>query len=246
MFNIFKSKSSSSSSFSALKVDLHSHLIPGIDDGSQNMETSVDLIRKMKELGYVKLITTPHVLADIYPNTRDIILSGLDRLRKRISEERIDIEIDAAAEYFLDEHVEQLLERKEKLLTLHDNLVLVEFSMAYASHGLKSIIFELQMQGYQPVIAHPERYIYYQHQKEFYDELKDSGCWFQLNLLSLTNHYGKTVNELANYLIKKSYYDLAGSDLHHMGHIEALRNSSLQAPLEKLLATGKIRNAELL
>ncbi len=245
MFNIFKSKSFSSSNFSALKVDLHSHLIPGIDDGSQNMENSVDLIRKMKELGYVKLITTPHVLGDIYPNTRDIILSGLDRLRKRIAEEGIDIEINAAAEYFLDEHVEQLLQRKEKLLTLHDNLVLVEFSMAYASHGLKSIIFELQMQGYQPVIAHPERYIYYQHQKEFYDELKDSGCWFQLNLLSLTNHYGKTVNELANYLIKKSYYDLAGSDLHHMGHIDTLKNSSLQAPLEKL-STGKIRNAELL
>lgn len=245
MFNIFKSKSSSSG-LSALKVDIHSHLIPGIDDGSQNMASSVDLIRKMKELGYEKLITTPHILGEIYPNTPEIILSGLEKVRKKIREEGIDIELHAAAEYYLDEQVEGLLQRKEKLLTLHDNLVLVEFSMAYASHGLKPILFEMQMQGYQPVIAHPERYIYYQKQKEFYDELKDIGCWFQLNLLSLTSHYGKAVNELANFLVKKEYYDLAGSDLHHASHIDALKNSSLNAPLEKLLATGKIRNAELL
>jgi tyrosine-protein phosphatase YwqE len=102
------------------------------------------------------------------------------------------------------------------------------------------------MQDYQPVIAHPERYIYYQKQKEFYDELKDIGCWFQLNILSLTPHYGKAVNELAQYLIKKSYYDLAGTDLHHAGHIEALKNPSLSAALDKLISTNTIRNQELL
>ena len=245
MFNLFKSKSSSSS-LSTLKVDMHSHLIPGIDDGSQNMETSLELVRQMKELGYVKLITTPHVLGDIYPNTPEKILAGRDELRKRLEKEGVEIELNAAAEYFLDDYVEKILQRKEKLLTLHNNLVLVEFSMAYASHGLKPILFEMQMQGYQPVIAHPERYIYYQKQKEFFDELKDIGCWFQLNLLSLTGHYGKTVTELAHHLIKRSYYDLAGSDLHHAGHIEALKNPSLSTALEKLISTNTIRNQELL
>lgn len=245
MFSLFKSKPSSSN-LSSLKVDMHSHLIPGIDDGSQHMASSVELIRGLKELGYEKLITTPHVLGEMYPNTSETIMRGLDELKKELSKQGVAIELNAAAEYYLDEHVEQMLQRKERLLTIQDNLVLVEFSMAYASHGLKSILFELQMQGYQPVIAHPERYIYYQRQKEFYDELKDIGCWFQLNLLSLTGHYGKAVNELATYLVKKSYYDLAGTDLHHAGHIEALKNPSLHAALEKLLASNSIKNQQLL
>ena len=246
MFNFFKPKSSSTSGLSALKVDMHSHLIPGIDDGSQNMASSIELIRGLKELGYEKLITTPHVLGDMYPNTSQNILGGMDEVRREMVKQGLEIELNAAAEYYLDEHVEQMLQRKEKLLTIHDNLVLVEFSMAYASHGLKGILFELQMQGYQPVIAHPERYIYYQRQKEFFDELKDTGCWFQLNLLSLTGHYGKAVNELATYLVKKSYYDLAGTDLHHAAHIEALKNPSLHTALEKLMAGNTIRNEELM
>jgi tyrosine-protein phosphatase YwqE len=86
--------------------------------------------------------------------------------------ENIDIEIHAAAEYFLDDHVEGLLQRNEKLLTIKDNWVLSEFSLASAPHGLKDILFEMQMQGYQPVIAHPERYLYLEGNKNFYEELK--------------------------------------------------------------------------
>ena len=124
-------------------------------------------------------------------------------------------------------------------------MVLVELSLAYPSHGFKEILFDMQMQGYQPVIAHPERYIYLQQNKKFYDDLKIIGCMFQLNLLAVTGHYGKSVHELANYLIKKEYYDLIGTDLHHVGHLEELRSQAMANQLKKLLDTGMFRNPEL-
>ncbi len=248
MFKLFsrsKKEVRAKTDFSMLKTDMHSHLIPGIDDGAPDMETSLRLIRGMAELGYSKLITTPHIMWDMYKNTREIILEKLPQLQAVVKENGLDIEIHAAAEYFLDEYVEQLVRNNEPLLTISGNMVLVEFSMAYPSHGLKDILFEMQMQNYQPVIAHPERYIYLEQNKDFYDELKDIGCLFQLNLLSLGNHYGKTVHELAQYLIKKGYYDLIGTDLHHARHLDGLHNPSLTPSLKKLLDSGKIINARL-
>jgi protein-tyrosine phosphatase len=230
---------------SFLRTDLHSHLLPGIDDGSPDLPTSLDLVRGMRDLGYTKLITTPHIMGDMYKNTPEIIMGQLELLRRAVREEGLEIEINAAAEYFLDDYFSGLLKAGEPLLTISGNMILVEFSLAYPSHGLKGILFDLQMQGYLPVIAHPERYIYLERNKEFYEELKDIGCLFQLNLLSLNGHYGKSVQELSHYLVKKEYYDLVGTDLHHYRHLEALGNPALVAAIKKIMATGKIRNAEL-
>ena len=247
MFKLFsKSKTTPSrSDFSLLKTDMHSHLLPGIDDGSPDLATSLRLIKGMVDLGYTKLITTPHIMWDMYKNTPDKIQEKLEILRAAVKENGINVEIHAAAEYFLDEYVEQLLRKNEPLLPISGKMVLVEFSLAYPSHSLKDILFEMQMQGYLPVVAHPERYIYLEHARDFYDELKDIGCLFQLNLLSLGNHYGKSVHELAQYLMKKEYYDLVGTDLHHARHLESLSNPSLWIPLKKLLDTQKIKNSEL-
>lgn len=247
MFNLFsRSKTASQKNdFSLLKADMHSHLIPGIDDGSPDLQTSLQLIRGLAGLGYSKLITTPHIMWDMYKNNREDILSKLELLQAAVKAEGIPVEIHAAAEYFLDDHVEQLIKKNEPLLTISSNLVLVEFSLAHASMSLKDILFDMQMKGYQPVIAHPERYIYLEHNKEFYEELKDTGCWFQLNILALTGHYGKSVQQLANHLIKKGHYDLIGTDLHHPRHLEALNNPALAAPLAKLIDSGKIRNSQL-
>jgi protein-tyrosine phosphatase len=225
---------------------MHSHLLPGIDDGAPDLETSLQLIKGMSAMGYSKLITTPHVMWDMYKNTREIILSKLELLRSAVQKEGLNIEIHAAAEYFLDDYVAGLLKNKEPLLTVSGKMVLVEFSLAQPSMSLKDILFEMQMQGYQPIIAHPERYIYMEGNKEFYDELKDIGCLFQLNLLSLTNHYGKSVSNLSQYLIKKDYYDLVGTDLHHFRHLEALSNNIISPMLEKLMKSGKIINPQLI
>jgi protein-tyrosine phosphatase len=247
MFKLFSRTKSNQqkTDFNLLKVDMHSHLIPGIDDGSPDLEASLHYIRGMAALGYTKLITTPHIMWDMYRNERDDILKRLEVLQSAVRAEGIEIELHAAAEYFLDEHVELLLKNNEPLLTISGNMVLVEFSMALASMNLKDILFDMQMKGYQPVIAHPERYIYLEKNKDFYDELKDIGCMFQLNLLAVGGFYGKAVKELANYLIKKEYYDLVGTDLHHDRHLEALENPALAEPLAKLMATGKIRNSQL-
>ncbi len=232
-------------SYQLLKSDMHSHLIPGIDDGSPDLATSLALIRGMAGLGYTKLITTPHIMWDMYKNNREDILRRLALLQAAVKEEGIPVEIHAAAEYFLDDHVEGLIRNNEPLLTISGNMVLVEFSMAYISHGIRDILFDMQMQGYLPVIAHPERYIYLHRNKEFFDDLKTIGCLFQLNLLSLGGHYGKSVTELANYLLKKEYYNLVGTDLHHRGHLEALQQPAISALVKKLAESGKFRNAEL-
>jgi tyrosine-protein phosphatase YwqE len=247
MFKLFsRSKSKGERiDFSVLNTDMHSHLLPGIDDGAQDMETTLQLIRGMKELGYRKLITTPHIIWDMYRNTPEIINAKLDVVRQAVRQEGIDIELHAAAEYFLDEHVEELLKRKEPLLTISGNKVLTEFSMAFPSMNTKDILFEMQMQGYQPIIAHPERYIYLQQNKEFYTELKDIGCLFQLNLLALGGHYGRAVRDLAEYLLQSGFYDLVGTDLHHFHHLTDLQHAEMTPLLKKAIESGQISNAGL-
>ena len=247
MFKLFsRSKPSSAiADLSRLSTDMHSHLLPGIDDGAPDMETSLLLIRGMAALGYKKLITTPHIMWDMYKNTADTIIPKLDLVRREIEKEGLEVELEAAAEYFLDDYVAGLIRDKQPLLTLSKKMVLVEFSLAHHSLSLKEILFEMQMQGYQPVIAHPERYIYLEHSKEFYQELKDIGCLFQLNLLSLSGYYGKSVHDLGMYLIKHDYIDMVGSDLHHPRHLESLGHQLPAATLKKLVDSGRLINGEL-
>ena len=231
--------------YGLLGTDMHSHLIPGIDDGSPDLATSIKLIRGLSDLGFKKLITTPHILWEIYSNTRDIILKQYDVLQEQLQKEGITTEVKVAAEYYLDDNVKGLLANKEPLLTIHDNLVLVEFSIASEPIDFKELLFEMQMQGYQPVIAHPERYVYQERNKEFFEELKIAGYLFQLNIMSIGGTYGKTVNELARYFVKKGYYDLAGTDLHNYNHLSHLQNSAIVPVMKELLASGKLLNPGL-
>ncbi len=225
---------------------MHSHLLPGIDDGSPDLATTIDLIRCMQGLGFTKLITTPHSMGDMYPNTPEIIRDRLSVVQQELVGQGIQIELHAAAEYFLDEFMERRIKNNDSLLTLPGKRVLCEFSMLTPTVGVKEILFEMQMQGYQVIIAHPERYGYLQSNEGFYEELKDMGCWFQLNLLSLTAHYGKTVSELATYLIRKGYYDLVGTDLHNHRHAELLRDPKIGEGLKRVMGQCRIRNAEIL
>ncbi len=242
MFSIFKKKGGKGENLAWLGADMHSHLVPGIDDGSPDMPTSILLAKGLAELGFKKVITTPHVLWEMYPNTPEIIQSGCAALREELQLQNIELELSAAAEYFIDEHFEQAVEAKEPLLTIKDNLVLVEFSMITAPFDLRDILFSLQMQNYQPVIAHPERYIYLRNKKTFFDELKEAGCLFQLNLLSLVGHYGTSVQELAEYLIKKEAYDFAGTDLHSVRQLDALQKVGASPLLAKLKASERLQN----
>jgi protein-tyrosine phosphatase len=246
MFSLFKKKPALSSDLGSLRCDLHSHLIPGIDDGSPDLETSVRLIRGLIELGYKKIITTPHINADIFPNTPAIIRAGQTVVTEELRRQDIDVIFHAAAEYLMDERFSGLLAAGEPLLTLKDKLVLVELSFAVPAINLREILFDMQLKGYQPVLAHPERYLYFGANRKWYDQLRDAGCYFQLNLLSFSGHYGPESRQLAEYLIKKQYVDFLGTDLHHEKHLEVLRSAvKIHRTVEELMQTGLIKNPEL-
>ena len=245
MFLFGNKKAAAPIDLSWLGVDMHSHLVPGIDDGSPDIATSLELISGMQKLGYRKIITTPHILWEVYPNTPEIITQGIATVQKAVSDANIELEIHAAAEYYIDEYFEEQLSKKMPLLPISGNKVLVEFSMITAPLDLQQVLFEMQIQGYQPIIAHPERYIYLAQRKHFFDELQSGGCQFQLNLLSLTGYYGKSVQELAEYLVKGNYYSYAGTDLHGERHLAALQKLSGSSLYLRLKESGLIKNSSL-
>lgn len=227
-----------------LHTDLHSHLIPGIDDGSRTMEESIHLIKEMSELGYKKLVTTPHIMNDYYKNNPEIILGGLDKLRNEIAKENIDIEIEAASEYMLDDGFESKLKNSE-LLTFGDNFVLVEMSYMAEFPSLSSILFELQMEGYKVVLAHPERYKYWHNSFHKYQELVDRNVYLQMNINSLTGWYSESSKRVAEKLLNENMISFLGSDLHNDNYLNELKNSRLQPILKAALNNPKILNSTL-
>lgn len=247
MFGLFKKKEKAVSftgNFSGLHTDMHSHLLPGIDDGAPDLDTSVMLIKGMMAMGYQKFITTPHIYPDLYPNNKETITAAYQLLIQRLKEEQLDVEIKAAAEYFIDDMFAERLEKKEELLTIHKNWVLVEISFVSPPNDLNETIFNLILNGYQPVLAHPERYSYY-YQPEVFHRFKDQGCYLQINILSLLGYYGKTAQETARMLVKEQLVDLAGTDLHHARHLQALNTPSLMAEVDALLQSGRLLNPSL-
>jgi len=243
--NIFKKKQEyPPAELSVLKTDVHSHFIPGIDDGAATMEDSIALIREMRELGYTKLITTPHIMSDFYKNTPEIILSGLEYLREACKKEGIATEIDAAAEYYIDYEFLSGIKNK-KLLTFGRNYVLVEISFVSEPPMLGEVVFDLLTSGYQPVLAHTERYVHWHHNFDRFEELRSRGVLFQLNINSLTGYYSPDVKKMSEQLIDAGMISFLGSDCHHQSHI-SLMNSCLKEPyLHKLLESGHLLNSTL-
>jgi protein-tyrosine phosphatase len=229
---------------SVLNTDVHSHLIPGIDDGSVSLEDSVNLIRGLHDLGYSKLITTPHIMSDFYRNTPEIILKGLDNVREAISAEGIPIEIFAAAEYYCD-HDFELKIGKEDLLTFGDRYLLFELSYLNPSDNFDTVTFKMQLEGYKPVLAHPERYPYWYQSFEKYEEIRDKGVLLQINLASISGHYGTVAKRIAERLIDNNMVDLLGSDMHKLSHIDVYKKAIKEPALHKLLNSGRLLNSSL-
>ena len=201
-------------------TDIHSHVLPGIDDGAKTIDDSITLIKKFIEMGIHKIVTTPHVMGDVWPNSKDVILGKLQKVKKRLQKEGMtEFSIEAAAEYMLDENFAKLLEKKD-LLPIKDNKILVEMSYLSPPSNLFDTLFAIQIAGYKPVIAHPERYNFYHMDKSKYADLKHAGALFQLNLLSLTTYYGVPVQKMALYLLEQNMYNCVGTDAHHLRHLE--------------------------
>lgn len=204
-------------------VEIHCHVLPGLDDGAQNMKDTERMLLAYKEMGIKKIIATPHILKGSYPNTKETIVPAFERVASELKE--LNTISNASGEHMLDEDFERMLKVGE-LRPLKDNYVLVEMSYFQKPANLKEIIFNMEHQNYIPVLAHPERYNFIKTIEE-YQDLKKRGCRFQLNLLSLSKHYGPNVQKKASMLLKHDMYDFAGTDAHHVRHLKKITQISV-------------------
>lgn len=202
-------------------VDIHSHLLPGIDDGVKTIYQSAYIVEQFEKLGVQKIITTPHVMQDVWPNTSEIIQTKHKDLQQSLEALDIKITVAASAEYMLDDLFFTRIKEKD-IIPLHGTYILVEMSTFNPPINLNEILFEIKLAGYTPILAHPERYSFYKDDINKFIELKESGFLFQLNLLSMSGYYGEKVKNMAIKLLQDHFFDFAGSDVHNYQQMEVL------------------------
>ena len=244
MFNWFKKEKIQPLGLDVVQLDMHSHLLPGIDDGSRTMDESIAMINKMAEMGYSSIITTPHIMHEVYPNTKEIIEGKLTEVREEVDRLGIPITFNAAAEYYLDYNLMESIKTKQ-LLTLGDGYVLVEFGFISPPTGSDELIFEMQSKGYKPILAHVERYAYYFNEISEIERLREKGVLLQMNFLSLTGHYGLDVKKQAEKLVDKGWIDFVASDCHRMQHLQLIEKNLSNNYIQKLLGST-LKNKSLL
>ncbi|WP_333626100.1 CpsB/CapC family capsule biosynthesis tyrosine phosphatase [Sphingobacterium siyangense] len=246
--NLFGKKTSSIRSLAQLEfleVDMHNHLLPGIDDGSDSVQQSLHYIQELQRLGLKKFICTPHIMAGVHQNTKFSIEHAKDSLVEGLKSSGNNVDIFGAAEHMIDENL-PLLIRENELCVMPGGYVLIEMSYLSESKALFHTIRDIQKLGYKPILAHPERYNYYHSNFNIYKQIKDAGCLLQLNLLSLSRYYGVDVKAIAMTLLKSGMYDFVGTDLHHQRHLDALKNIVEKYPIREMLKTSPILNETLI
>jgi protein-tyrosine phosphatase len=242
LFDFFKSKPKfSAEPDRSIWVDFHSHLLPGIDDGCKTMEDTIENIRELEYQGVKKIITTPHIFKELYPNTPEIIREKLILVKKVLLDHKIDIEMEAAAEYYLDEWFCQNFDKME-LLTLFGNHILVETNYMERPPFLEQIFFDLQTSGYKVIFAHPERYNYLINNYQAFHTLYDSGILFQCNLLSFTGYYSPQIKKAAQYLLKNKMIHMVGSDIHKMRHSQTITQFKKSSDYQNLMQLNLLNN----
>lgn len=245
--NLFKRSTNQHESIGKLAwigVDMHNHILPGIDDGSESVEQSLKLIQGLRDLGIQKSISTPHIMHGVHDNTPATIQEAHAKLKQAITDNGVKFDLQYAAEYMIDDRLEELV-HNGNLCALPNRHVLIEMSYLAESKALFQTIKDIQEKGYQPILAHPERYNYYHQNFKVYKEIKDAGCLLQLNLLSISRYYGEPVKSIALTLIKSGMYDLVGTDMHHDKHLHALKIIAAKYDTFDLLKDNPIKNATI-
>ncbi len=216
---------------------MHSHILPGIDDGSPDVETSVALVKGLIGIGLRHSIATPHVISDMYRNTPETIQEALDALKNALAKEGIDYTVEAAAEYLMDDQFFEMLRQKQKLLSVKDKLILTEFPWSFPPAKPEKMSFAIIIEGYTPILAHPERYTYFHNDYKIYHRLKELGFLLQVNILSLCGYYGPGPAKAARYIMENDLNHFLGTDLHHLKHLQALQDAFHSPSFQKLLQT---------
>jgi len=232
MFGIFKKKRKLVDLIPNDFVDIHSHLLYGLDDGAKSLADTKSLLAQLQDFGFKQFITTPHTTPLVWENTYDGIINQYNKVSAEVNMSESNLRV--ASEYLMDESFLKRIQ-SEKLLTIKDNFVLVEMSYINPPIQLYEIIMELFTCGYQPILAHPERYNFYKNDFESFKILKKAGCFFQMNLLSSTGYYGSGITEVADYLLKENMYDFVGSDVHHEKHIKSFNNDVVVKNIDSLV-----------
>ncbi len=227
-----------------LRTDIHSHLIPGIDDGAKTLDESVKILEEFVKLGYERVITTPHMMQDRYDNTHKKILDGLFDVRRELEKKSIPIKLEAAAEYYIDDQFEKLLYNRD-ILTFSDDYILFEMSCVNKPLNLFDMILEMQIAGYKPILAHPERYVFMNNNRDLYHELKDSGVLFQVDMLSLTNYPSFETQRYALWLCNNGMIDFLGSDVHKISHLSMIEKLKHTRILKSVYEKNKLLNDTL-
>ncbi len=228
--------------FKWLSTDMHSHLLPGIDDGSPDMTTTLAYLSQLEEMGYQKIITTPHVMRELYPNKAEDIRALAVDVNQAIEKAGLKIKLEASAEYMLDDGFEVLLEN-DRLIPIANRYILIEMSYVAPSLNYENAIFKIQAQGFIPILAHPERYNYLS--MNDFERIKSLGCLLQVNLLSLTGYYGKHTQHIAQQLLQQKYASFLGTDLHHKRHLEAIKDISSHGKTVRLIENTEWQNSRL-
>lgn len=217
IFNLFKSKPTLKELIPQGFVDIHSHILPGVDDGAKDLKESIELLSAMKKMGFSKIIATPHTYPGVHNNDNNDIKKSYDSL---IEVTKDNYRIDYASEYLLESSIIDRAKNKS-LLTLKKNYVLLELSYIAAPINLNEILFQVLTNDYIPVIAHPERYRFFHNDFNMFKDLKRKGCKFQVNLLSTVGYYGDDVLSICNKLLERGCIDFVGSDIHKKRHVDA-------------------------
>ena len=228
--------------FSVLHTDMHSHLIPSIDDGSQCLDESLDLILALNDLGFSKIITTPHTMSDFYKNTPEIINNGKEEVKKELKRLNINVEFEASSEYYVDYEFQQKI-NSGKFLTFGSKYILIEFPFIDNPKNIDEIIFQLQLSGYNVVLAHPERYMYFN--LKDYKKFTDKGVFLQLNLLSITGYYSPEIKEKSKQLIENDLVSFVGTDCHNIRHAQKLKECFTNPLWHQLSKSEKLLNNTL-
>ena len=230
---------------SKVKIDMHSHLIPSIDDGSESMESSLEILEYMSRVGYEKIITTPHTISDKYPNSTSTILKGLDGLNRALKDRNIDINIEVASEYYMDDEFINRLNIDDILTIGDDRYILFETSYNFKPIYFEEVVFQMISKGYRPILAHPERYKYISNPKRDFLRFKKLGIYLQLDINSLGGHYGKLAKKHAKIMINLGIVDFIGSDVHYKKQVSFMEKIFTTREYHKIFLKNKILNDTL-
>lgn len=226
-------------------VDMHSHLIPGLDDGVRTPADALMVLRTLRNQGITRFWTTPHIFREYYPNTPAIILDGLAALKDYLHSEGEDYDINAAAEYYLDEDFLQTMKSGGEVLTLKGRYLLFETNTLSEPHILNELIFEAVRRGFEPVLAHPERYDWLMGKLDRLMDLRQRGVLFQVNMLSFLGYYSGQARKMARDMVNEKCIDFIGSDCHHNG--QALQLAALEKDkwFRRAVETLPLKNSSL-